>query len=288
MRTLITGAFGQLGSAVSKHLSNDFEIIRTGRRIPVDETGIVMDVRNQIYITEVIDATEPNLIINLAALTSVDGCELNPNLAKEINIAGVQHLCDVFDGKIIHLSTDYVFDGENGPYSEEDDVNPISVYGETKLASERILLNHNSNHLIIRGNVIYDDAPNTQASFLNWVVNSLKDKQEIRVVDDQVNNPTWTNSMADIIALCIEKDLSGIVHWGDADLLNRFEFAKKVAKKYDLDAKLIKPIPTEELKQPAPRPLNSGLKSDKLATLLNVVPPSIDDCLSAILDKNAE
>ena len=288
MRILITGAFGQLGSAFSRHLSEDFDIIRTGRSIPHGKNGIILDVLNQIYFKEVIQATEPDLVINLAAMTSVDGCELNPNLAKEINIAGVQHLCDLFDGKIIHLSTDYVFDGENGPYSEDDPVCPLSVYGETKLVSERILLNHNPNHLVIRGNVIYDDSETTKASFLNWVVNSLKEKQEIQVVNDQVNNPTWTKSMADIIALCIEKDLSGIVHWGDADHLNRYDFAIKIAEKYVLDSKLIKAITTEELNQAAPRPLKSGLKSDKLVQALNVVPPSIDECLNAILERNAE
>ena len=288
MRILITGAFGQLGSAFSRHLSEDFDIIRTGRSIPHGKKGIILDVLNQIYFKEVIQATEPDLVINLAAMTQVDGCELNPNLAKEINIAGVQHLCDSFDGKIIHLSTDYVFDGENGPYSEDDPVCPLSVYGETKLESERILLNHNPNHLVIRGNVIYDDSETTKASFLNWVVNSLKEKQEIQVVNDQVNNPTWTKSMADIIALCIEKDLSGIVHWGDADHLNRYDFAIKIAEKYVLDSKLIKAITTEELNQAAPRPLKSGLKSDKLVQALNVVPPSIDECLNAILERNAE
>ncbi|HIC36206.1 MAG TPA: dTDP-4-dehydrorhamnose reductase [Candidatus Marinimicrobia bacterium] len=288
MRILITGAFGQLGSAFSRHLSEDFDIIRTGRSIPHGKNGIILDVLNQIYFKEVIQATEPDLVINLAAMTPVDGCELNPNLAKEINIAGVQHLCDSFDGKIIHLSTDYVFDGENGPYSEDDPVCPLSVYGETKLVSERILLNHNPNHLVIRGNVIYDDSETTKASFLNWVVNSLKEKQEIQVVNDQVNNPTWTKSMADIIALCIEKDLSGIVHWGDADHLNRYDFAIKIAEKYVLDSKLIKAITTEELNQAAPRPLKSGLKSDKLVQALNVVPPSIDECLNAILERNAE
>ena len=241
---------------------------------------------NQIHFEDVIDATKPEVVIHLAAMTGVDECQLNPKLAKEINIAGVQHLCDSFKGKIIHLSTDYVFDGKNGPYSELDAVCPISVYGETKLAAERILLNHDQNNLIIRGNVLYGDSSNTVASFLNWVVNSLKDGQEIRVVNDQFNNPTWTKSMADIISLCIENDLSGIVHWGDADYLNRFEFAIKIAEKFELNSKLIKPIITTELNQPAPRPLKSGLKSDKLIEVLDVVPPSIDDCLDAILEKN--
>jgi len=288
MRILITGAFGQLGSAVSKRLSNNNKIIRTGRSIPHDDQGIILDILNQIHLKDVIDATEPNVIIHLAAMTGVDDCQLNPKLAKEVNIAGVQHLCDSFKGKIIHLSTDYVFDGKNGPYSELDPVCPISVYGETKLASEHILFNHDQNNLIIRGNVIYGDSSTTNASFLNWVVKSLKDGQEIRVVDDQFNNPTWTKSMADIITLCIQNELSGIFHWGDADYLNRFEFAIKIAEKFELNSKLIKPTTTTELNQPAPRPLKSGLKSNKLIEVLDVVPPSIDDCLNAILEKNAK
>ena len=288
MKILITGAFGQLGYALSNRLQDGHEIIRTGRRIPAGKHGIKLDIQNKIMVQNVIDVTQPDLIINLAAMTSVDGCELNPDLAREINIAGVQHLCDSFDGKIIHFSTDYVFNGENGPYSEEDAVCPISVYGETKLASERILLNHNPNHLVIRGNVIYDDSSSTKASFLNWVVNSLKEQKEINVVDDQINNPTWTESLADITAICIEKDVVGIVHWGDADYKNRFEFAIQIAEKYKLDTNLIHAIPTKELKQPASRPLKSGLKSDKLIEALNVVPPSIDDCLNAIIERNTE
>ncbi|MBT3945651.1 MAG: SDR family oxidoreductase [Candidatus Marinimicrobia bacterium] len=285
MRILITGAFGQLGIALSQKLQEQHDICRTGRNIPSGETGITLDIQNQIIVKNVIDVVQPDLIINLAAMTSVDGCESNPNLAKEINIAGVQHLCDSFNGKIIQFSTDYVFDGENGPYFEEDAVCPISIYGETKLASERILLNHNPNHLVIRGNVIYDDSSTTKASFLNWVVNSLTNQKKINVVNDQINNPTWTKSLADVSSLCINNNLSGIVHWGDADYLNRFEFAKKIAEKYELDSELISPITTKALNQPAPRPLKSGLKSDKLVEVLNVVQPSIDDCLNAILQK---
>jgi len=288
MRVLITGAFGQLGFALSQTLSEKYDVIRTDILIPSGQIGIRLNIQNQVYLKEVIVSTSPDLIINLAAMTHVDGCELNPELAGEINIAGVQHLCDTFNGKIIHMSTDYVFDGKNGPYSEDDLVCPISVYGETKLASERILLNHDPDHLVIRGNVLYDESPFTKASFLNWVVNSLRDNQEIRVVDDQFNNPTWTGSMADIIELCIQNSVSGVVHWGDSDHLNRFDFAKMIAEKYELKSSLIKPISTEELSQVAQRPLKSGLVTDKLVERLNVVPPTIDDCLNAILGKQPE
>lgn len=288
MKILITGAFGQLGTVLSQNLRFNYDVIRTGRTVPKNQIGHTLDIRDKILVKSLLDVLNPDLIINLAAMTSVDGCELNPRLAREINIAGIQHLCDAFDGKIIHLSTDYVFNGENGPYSETSPVSPINVYGETKLASERILLHENPNHLVLRCNVIYGYDNLTQASFLNWVVNSLKDGQIIRVVDDQINNPTWTESIADIISLCIQQKISGIYHWGDGNLLSRYDFALKIAEKFELDQKLIHPISTKELNQPAARPLMSGLKSNKLIGLLKVVQPTIDNCLNKIIDKCTE
>ena len=164
-----------------------------------------------------------------------------------------------------------------------NDLNPISIYGKTKLASEHILLEKDIKNLVIRGNVLYDYSPHTSASFLNWVVSSLKGNQEIKVVKDQFNNPTWTRSMSDIIVLSIENDLEGIIHWGDSVHISRFEFAKLIAKKFSLNESLIKPVLTSELNQPARRPLQSGLSPEKLVNMLNIIPPSIDDCLDEII-----
>ena len=285
MRILITGAFGQLGHALQSVLSrkSNYELICTGRKIKKGQEGIPLDIRNQVALKEIINTTAPDILINLAAMTNVDACELNPKLAGEINVAGLQHICDSFKGKIIHLSTDYVFDGTSGPYKEDDPLNPISIYGKTKLASEHILLEKDIKNLVIRGNVLYDFFPNTSASFLNWVVSSLKSNQEIKVVEDQFNNPTWTRSMSDIIELSIENDLEGIIHWGDSVHISRYEFAKLIAKKFSLNDSLIKPVLTSELNQPARRPLQSGLSTEKLVNMLDIIPPSIDDCLDEII-----
>ena len=286
MRILITGAFGQLGHALQSVLSkkSNYELICTGRKIKKGQEGIPLDIRNQVALKEIINTTAPDILINLAAMTNVDACELNPKLAGEINVAGLQHICDSFKGKIIHLSTDYVFDGTSGPYKEDDPLNPISIYGKTKLASEHILLEKDIKNLVIRGNVLYDYSPHTSASFLNWVVSSLKDNQEIKVVEDQFNNPTWTRSMSDIIELSIKNDLEGIIHWGDSVHISRFEFAKLIAKKFSLNESLIKPVLTSELSQPARRPLQSGLSTEKLVNMLDIIPPSIDDCLDEIIN----
>ena len=285
MRILITGAFGQLGHALQSVLSkkSNYELVCTGRKIKKSQEGIPLDIRNQVALKEIINTTAPDILINLASMTNVDACELNPKLAGEINVAGLQHICDSFKGKIIHLSTDYVFDGTSGPYKEDDPLNPISIYGKTKLASEHILLEKDIKNLVIRGNVLYDYSPHTSASFLNWVVSSLKNNQEIKVVEDQFNNPTWTRSMSDIIELSIENDLEGIIHWGDSVHISRFEFAKLIAKKFSLNESLIKPVLTSELNQPARRPLQSGLSTEKLVNMLDIIPPSIDDCLDEII-----
>ncbi|MEL1235696.1 MAG: dTDP-4-dehydrorhamnose reductase [Candidatus Neomarinimicrobiota bacterium] len=285
MRILITGAFGQLGHSLQSVLSkkSNYELICTGRKVKKGQEGIPLDIRNQVALKELINTTAPDILINLAAMTNVDACELNPKLAGEINVAGLEHICDSFQGKIIHLSTDYVFDGTSGPYKEDDPLNPISIYGKTKLASEHILLEKDIKNLVIRGNVLYDYSPHTSASFLNWVVSSLKGNQEIKVVEDQFNNPTWTRSMSDIIELSIENDLEGIIHWGDSVHISRFEFAKLIAKKFSLNESLIKPVLTSELNQPARRPLQSGLSTKKLVNMLDIIPPSIDDCLDEII-----
>ena len=285
MRILITGAFGQLGHSLQSVLSkkSNYDLICTGRKLKKGQEVIPLDIRNQVALKELINTTAPDILINLAAMTNVDACELNPKLAGEINVAGLEHICDSFKGKIIHLSTDYVFDGTSGPYKENDPLNPISIYGKTKLASEHILLEKDIKNLVIRGNVLYDYSPHTSASFLNWVVSSLKGNQEIKVVEDQFNNPTWTRSMSDIIELSIENDLEGIIHWGDSEHISRFEFAKLIAKKFSLDESLIKPILTSELNQPARRPLQSGLSTEKLVNMLDIIPPSINDCLDEII-----
>lgn len=281
MKILITGAFGQLGNSLKNFLSINDEVFRTGLNIPTGGKGLQLNIVDKIMLKDIISSISPDVIINLAALTNVDFCESNPEIAKEVNTNGVQNLVDVFSGKIIHLSTDYVFDGLKGPYKEEDQINPISVYGKTKYDAEKIVLDKNNN-LVLRANVLYNMFGNNNASFLNWVVNNLKNKNSIQVVNDQFNNPTWTESIAEILVNCLNKNMSGLYHWGDQDYLSRYDFAIKIAESYNLKSDLIKQISTSQLKQMAPRPLNGGLDQSKLKKYLNIIPPSINDCLDAI------
>ena len=211
-KIFITGSAGQLGQAFIKLFKSRYEIISSSRS-KYNKTDYFLDITDPILTKDLIATISPDIIINLAALTDVDLCEKKPELANSINFHGVQNLVNAFNGPIIHLSTDYVFDGAKGQYSEEDATNPINEYGRTKLEGEQYLAKNSNDSLIIRTNVLYDYASNSNASFLKWIVHSLNDEKVINVVDDQINNPTWTMSLAIVIDRAIRKELNGFIHW---------------------------------------------------------------------------
>ena len=277
---LITGAFGQLGIACSSILESTFNIIKTG--INADNDNNKLDVSSKKDVENFLNQYRPDIILNLAALTDVDGCEQDPERADKINHEGVMHLCDGFDGHFIQLSTDYVFDGEDGPYLEDDLTNPISIYGKTKLQAETYLINSTVNYTIIRTNVVYSYSNETKASFLKWVVQSLKDSKHINVVSDQWNNPTSAESLAHFIQRIALFGTHGLYHYADEGLMSRYEFAKLIAKTFELDSDLIRPILTSELNQAASRPLKSGLRTQKVQNELSIVPPSVEKSLIQI------
>tara|TARA_X000001036_G_scaffold106949_1_gene100004 strand:- start:317 stop:1183 length:867 start_codon:yes stop_codon:yes gene_type:complete len=283
-KILITGAFGQLGTSLCEVLSNK-SILATGRVMTLTEKYHCMelDITNQENVKELIRNYKPDIIIHLAAMTDVDGCEKNPETAFEINVGATENLLKNFNGKFIYVSTDYVFDGEEGPYYEDDKVNPVSVYGKTKLYGENLVQESDLEWIILRSNIIFSYNDRTKASFVNWVVDSLKKKQMITVVNDQWNNPTWTNDLANVMSMMIEKNICGIYHYGGGDFLNRYEFAKMIASTFSLDRELIKPITTLELNWLAQRPLKSGLYTNKIELDLGIEPLPIQKALDKMV-----
>ena len=267
-KLLITGASGQLGNSVVNQLFGKYELLATDinnnksntRDIPFS----ILDITDIEQIKNTVANFNPDVIINLAAFTEVDGCELNPDKAYLLNAKSVEMLSNNFDGQFIQISTDYVFDGYNGPYYEDDDTNPLSVYGKTKLEAEKILHDNINKWCILRTNVLFDYYNYTEASFIKWIIDSLKSNKSVNVVDDQWNNPTWTQSLAEIIELVIIKNVTGFYNYGGADYLNRFEFAQNIANIFNLDNTLILPISTESLNQAAKRPLKGGLHTEKI------------------------
>ena len=170
---------------------------------------------------------------------------------------------------IIQISSDYVFDGENGPYNEEDHTFPVNYYGKSKLEAENILRGSKRTYLIIRPNVLYSEDLIYKGNFFAWVYNSLVNNKVISVVKDQISNPTYVSHLTEAIFKCILLNAEGIYHYGSDDYLSRYEFAMDIAKYFELNSCLITSIDTEYLNQNIPsyianRPKHSGLKTIKI------------------------
>ena len=291
-KILITGASGQLGNSVVNQLNGKFELLATDIIIhnlkTVDIPFSILDITDSEQIKNVISQFTPEVIINLAAYTDVDGCELNPENAYLLNTKSVEMLSANFNGQFIQISTDYVFDGHNGPYGENDQINPINEYGKTKLEAENILQNSSNNWCILRTNVLFDYFRDTEASFIKWVIDSLRSNQSINVVDDQWNNPTWTQNLAEIIELVINKNVEGIYNYGGAEYLNRYEFAQIITNIFNLDKTLISPISTKSLDQAAQRPLKGGLETEKIEKDFDIQCVDLKTSLSMIKSRLTE
>jgi dTDP-4-dehydrorhamnose reductase len=273
MRTVcVTGGNGLLGMKLTDLASRSFRVFSADL-----QDGPFLELRNVEYVrTDIVDSEKvdsllrranPEAVFHTAAFTDVDGCEIHKEAAWSVNVTGTENMalaCRRYGVRLIHLSTDYVFDGIAGPYSETDMPNPVSHYGRTKLESERIVRSLLPDALIARTMVLYGYARGARDNFVTWLVEALGRGTPVRIVTDQFGNPTLADDLARALLLLFEKNAVGIVHTAGGEWLNRFEFAVKTAEAFGLDASLITPTTSEAFKQPAPRPLRSGLKTDKI------------------------
>jgi len=289
-RVLITGANGMLGQRAAQFYASkeNIELLTTS----VEEKSVIdsieyisCDIKSREEIKKVVYDYCPDFIVHTAAFTNVDLSEKLREEAWKINVKGVEYISEAaraIDAHIIHISTDYIFDGKEGPYNENDTPNPIGYYGRTKLASENALRISGTFFTILRTNVLYGIAPNSRPDFVRWVVNSLGKDENIRIVNDQINNPTFIDDLVQGINKIIEFRKTGVYNIGGQEFLSRYEFTLRIADYFDLDKNLITAITTEELNQPARRPLKSGLVILKAETELGYKPHTIIESLSAM------
>tara|TARA_B100000212_G_scaffold245314_1_gene187238 strand:- start:2084 stop:2920 length:837 start_codon:yes stop_codon:yes gene_type:complete len=257
-KILLTGGNGQLAKQVELKFKDIYELVTLSKND--------LDVTNRENVESVLVNFKPDIIINTAAYTDVDACEINSDLAYDINGHSIKHFSKFFKGLFVQISTDYVFDGQNGPYDENSETNPLGIYGKSKFLGEKNVEKLFNDYLIIRTNVLFGG--NSKASFLSWVVQSLLAKKTIYVVEDQINNPVSIFDISHIIKLLLLKKKTGLFHVGSDHLCSRFDFANMIAEVWNLDKKYIKPISTDKLKKKvknyiAKRPLRSGLISIK-------------------------
>jgi dTDP-4-dehydrorhamnose reductase len=286
-RIFIVGANGMLGQRLVEAFQNDDNVqLLTCSVEPQpffnDAEYLSCDMTKRENIKNIIFEFYPDFIINAAAFTNVDLSEVEREKAWKVNVKGVEYLAEasrVLDAHLIHISSDYIFDGRKGPYNEKDKPNPLGYYGRTKLASENALKISGAIYTILRTNVLYGMAKNSRPDFVRWVISQLKGNKEIRIVTDQYNNPTFTDDMVQAITKVITYRRQGIYNIGGRDFLSRYEFTKIIADYFNLEQQLITPITTEELNQPAKRPLKSGLITLKAETEIGFKPHSIEETL---------
>ncbi len=263
-RVLLCGSNGLLGQRLSILLSNNtaYEVLNTSRqRSFVFDDRLFdytqLDITHKSDVKSLISSFQPSVIINAAAAANVDWCETHREEAWNINVVGVENLVEAarrVGAKLIHVSTDYVFDGKSGPYNEDAQPNPVNYYGKSKLAAENAVRVGGIPYSIVRSILLYGTGISVKNNFALWVVNSLRAKQRIPCADDQASNPTHASDLAQTIIKIFETEKCGIYHVSGRESVSRYDFAIRAAEVFGLDATLIERSKLSNLNQAAVRP----------------------------------
>ena len=292
-KILITGANGLLGQKlIDLYLTKpDKTLIATAKgdcRYPHRNNFIYasLDITNQQEVEEVINRFQPDCVINTAAMTNVDACETEKEACDALNVEAVKYLADAckkVNAHFIHISTDFIFDGENGPYSEEVEALPLSYYGWSKLKGEDMVKTHTDSWAILRTVLVYGVVHDmSRSNIVLWAKGALEKGQTINVVDDQFRTPTLAEDLAMGCFLAEDQQAQGIYNISGKDFMNIFELVNAIANYYELDASLIKRSSSTNLNQPAKRPPITGFKLDKAMRELNYQPHSFAEGLEIV------
>lgn len=296
MKTILTtGSNGLLGQKLTEKILAEgrVKLIATSKgtnRYPVKGGyGYAeMDILNAVRVREVIETYSPNAIVHTAAMTNVDTCEANKALCRQLNVDAVQTLISICEEKniqLIHLSTDFVFDGADGPYKEDDAVNPVSYYGESKVLAEALLKNSKVNWAILRTILVYGISSDmSRSNIVLWAKAALEKASPINVVNDQWRMPTLAEDLAEACLLAVEKNAKGIYHVSGKDYMSIADLVRKVADYWGLDQSFINEISSTSLNQMANRPVRTGFILGKTIKDLDYRPHSFEEGL-AILDQ---
>ncbi|MCX8073860.1 MAG: NAD(P)-dependent oxidoreductase [Candidatus Binatia bacterium] len=263
MRVLIVGASGFVGSA----LMDAFAGQAIGTYFQHPKPGLLpLDIRDGQEVAKMVAEVRPAWIFVPAAQPHVDWCEDHPEESRDVNVQGpatVARVAHAHGARVLFFSTDYVFDGAAGPYSERAEPSPINVYGEQKLAAEGLVLAANPENLIVRVCGVYGcEWP--PKNFVMTLLKRLRSGEEIRVPSDQWGTPTYVRDIARAVRCLVDAAQAGVWHVAAPDFLPRHEFARRVCAVFGLDPTRIQPTPTAALGQRARRPLRGGLQARRL------------------------
>ena len=286
---LVTGASGLLGNRlVELALQRGHDVISCYKdHAPLLGKPLALDLIHDTEVRKAFSETHPDAVVNTAAMTDVDRCELEPEAAFAANGISVSNLARAAketNSFIIQVSTDYVFDGEKGNYSEYDETRPINKYGESKLEGERAVMNEldEKTWSIARSSVVYGWGRASRPNAATFVYEKLSRREGIRMVRDQFSSPTFNTSLGTMLIEIAERKLPGILHTSGATRLSRFDFAVGLAKTFELDVTLIKAVQARDLHWKAKRPADSSLNVGRAQKLLRESPLNIGSAYEAL------
>ena len=291
MRLLITGGSGLLGSKITTLAIEKGYDAYSGynKHEAIHGTPIKLDICNKQEVNKAFEKIRPQAVVHAAALTNVDKCEEDTELARKVNIEGTRNIVESsehHDAFLVYVSTDYIFSGEKGMYKETDKPNPINHYGLTKLEAEKTITASTIDWCIVRPSVIYGATPAAgKINFALWVLNKLRKKEPMKIITDQWVSPTLNTNLAQMILETIEKKLTGVYHLSGATPINRHKFSTLIAERFQLDETLISPSTSREMNWLAKRPLNTSLNVEKASKKLNNNPLNIDEALNKLYEE---
>lgn len=264
-KILITGASGFLGGYLLKQAPPETSILAQGHTHPVTVSASNIS-KIQLDLTKTdwqpLQDFHPDAIVHTAAMASLAGCQQNPKRARQVNLEATQRLLELARenrARFIFTSTDIVFDGVKGNYSEEDPANPINVYGKTKAAAESHILQTYDHAVVIRTSLLYGIALGGKPTFTQQAVESLREGERVNAFTDEIRNPLPVAMLAQAIWELVENDFSGLLHIGGSEKISRYRMALKICQHFSLPEKLINPVSSEEAGGNAPRPKNCSL-----------------------------
>ncbi len=293
MKILVTGSNGLLGQKLVHKLSTDpeVELIATARgdnRLKKANGYLYrsLDITSESEVAQTIAEVKPDVVINTAAMTNVDACEADKEGCDKLNVDAVQYIVDAcvkHKVHLVHLSTDFIFDGEDGPYTEDAEPNPLSYYGESKLKAEKIVEGSNVKAAILRTVLVYGIAEDmSRSNIVLWAKGALEKGKEINVVDDQFRSPTLAEDLADGCILAAKQKATGVYNISGKDQMSVIELVRAVADHWNLDKSIILPISSTTLNQAAKRPPVTGFVLDKAIKQLGYKPHSFSEGLAVV------
>ncbi len=287
MRILITGACGLLGSRLCQAaLDAGHDVTGLARDLRPASPGIVLmpvDLRQEAAAAAAVAQARPDVVIHAAAMTDVDACERNPAEAYAANVAASAHVAVAAaagGAHLVYVSTDYVYDGESGPYRETDAPAPRGAYAHSKWLGEEVTRLLHPAVTIARTAVVHGYPGGARANFSSWLIDALTQGKKLNVFVDQIVTPTLADNLAAMLLELGTRRMTGLFHTADADSLSRVDYARRLAAVFGFDPTLITPVPMASVALPAPRPRNSSLLTEKIAGAIETKPMTIDAVLT--------